>query len=325
MATNNYQKAIEYPEVAQSFYDRCVLACERNSKFTFNVWEKNANIGKQKSYAIIPSEFENNPVLVLDEVQRIRAQVKVNNRKQIIENYNKPDNIISPDKVINNIISPCVNNKINMTLDSNINIYTDGLPTTLFIAGSGKAGKSRLLMHIWNKNYANLDWITFLFTFSSQNKIYEKDKKLLIRNEFNAKDSAMIESMKYINQHTDNKYNFLCMFDDCIDIKYSPVVNKLVCVYRNSGLSTIISSQYVKMLSKQNRANINSIAFFRFNEDEVIEQVIKMYLKSYFIQILGRDRNMIDMVKYYKDMTMDHGFFYLVPCEQTLTYHRLKL
>ena len=212
-----------------------------------------------------------------------------------------------------------------LEVKNDIEIFNDGKPTSMFIGGSSKAGKSVLELYIYNKYYNNSDWINVLFTYSEQNKIYTRNNNLMIRCEYSNKDSAMIEAAKYINVHTNNKYNFMFMFDDCIDIKYSQMVNRLVCVYRNSGISSIISCQYIKMLSKANRANVNSIALFRFNEDEVVEDVIRMYLKSYFIKILGRGTKMDDMVEYYKISTLDHQFFYLVPSLQSLTLHKLKI
>lgn len=181
------------------------------------------------------------------------------------------------------------------------------------ILGSSKAGKSTLLMYLYNKYYK--DYISVLFSDNPQIDLY-KDKKL-IKSAFFI--PQIIKDFHRINRNTKNKYEFCCLLDDIVNEKEDEMLKRLVLSFRNSNISSIVSIQSPTLLNKSNRSSINNIIFFRFNTDEMIEQVIKFFLTSF---LTGK---MEDKIKQYKDMTKDHQFIYLNPRENKISIHKIYI
>jgi hypothetical protein len=75
---------------------------------------------------------------------------------------------------------------------------------------------------------------------------------------------------------------------------------KLLTIYRNSGLSTIISVQSPILLNTASRGNVNFVLLGKMNSDENIEKVVRMYLMSF---LSGR---VDDKIREYKRLTEDH-------------------
>lgn len=225
---------------------------------------------------------------------------------------------------------PMIYNPVPIDMDTNtmpnINNFMldNGTGNSTVIFGSSKAGKTTLMMYLYRQFYDdNKELISTLFSGNMQNISYSHLKNLIIADGFNDKSEKYIKMHKYINMKTNNHYNFLEMFDDILDMKYSKLINNLILSYRNSNISSIICLQYIKLLSKQNRANCNNIIIFRNNTDEAIKDVIETFLKSYFLN-LGL-RRYDEQYNFYKEVTSDYGFFYLYPKLNRITIHRLKI
>lgn len=214
---------------------------------------------------------------------------------------------------------------ITYNLQSDINIFKDGMPTTMGIFGASKAGKSTLMMQIYKQNYNKAKYISILYSANPHISVYKGMKNLIIYDKFNSKAEDIIKMQHFINQNTGNRYSFLNMFDDIIDAKYKGILAELIMTYRNAGISSIISLQYMKLLSPQNRANINSMALFRFNEVGVVKALIDSFLYPYFAEILGPRATKNDMIQFYNDVTKDHSFIYLIPCQNKISFHKLKV
>ncbi len=197
-----------------------------------------------------------------------------------------------------------------------------GTGNSTCIFGSSKRGKSTLMMHLFKKYYNNKDWISILFTNNSHMSLYS-DKKLIINDGFDRDSENTIKLEHYINKQTKNEYNFLTMLDDVVDAKYSRIINELVLIYRNANLSSIISLQYAKLLSKQNRTNVNNIFIFGFNLVNEREELINMYLKSELISLGYTTKD--QQLEFFDYVTRDHGFFYLKPTDNHISFHRLNL
>jgi hypothetical protein len=129
--------------------------------------------------------------------------------------------------------------------------------------------------------------------------------------------------MKRINRKCKNKYKFAVFFDDILQVRYSNLMNELILTYRNSNISSLISLQYVKLLSKSCRSSVNNVLFFGINADEDIISTVKCYLKSHFAK-MGVKRE-IDQVNLYRELTKDHQFLYLHPESNTLSLHKLDI
>jgi hypothetical protein len=184
--------------------------------------------------------------------------------------------------------------------------------STLALVGSSKSGKTTFIKYI-NENYFK-DNIVILFATNSHIKKYDDfDIKCSYFNE-------MLIKMGYkINLNTDNYYKFCFMFDDMIDdtVKNNATVKRLITVYRNADISTVISIQDVKLLRKTNRENINYITFHKMNNIEAIKENIEIYLSPFLI---GKDR-----VNQYIELTANYHFLLLDIINNKLTRHKIKI
>lgn len=195
-------------------------------------------------------------------------------------------------------------------------IIDEGTGNTLCLFGSSKCGKTTLWTSIFHRMYNNSKYISTLFAGNPQLDEYKgMDKYLLITNGFNKLHEQYLASQHYINTQTKNKYNFLAIFDDQLDLRFSKILNKLLLSWRNSNMSTIICLQAVKILTPQSRSNLNNVILMWFNNEEAIEAALTIYLKEYFRRMkISKDR----WVNYYREMTRDHGYFYLHILSETL-------
>ena len=126
---------------------------------------------------------------------------------------------------------------------------------------------------------------------------------------------------KYINSNTKNKYKFLNMFDDIIDLKYKKLINNLVLTYRNANISSIMCLQYPFLFSKMNRGNVNNIFIFACNNDAEIKDMIDIFLKGRFLNAgLVNPR---DQLNYFKEVTANYGFFYINNIHNVVSVHRI--
>jgi len=241
--------------------------------------------------------------------------MKITQRRKNAE-YKKKINI---EKLNNSIIEKpfgeVLTNINNFILDEDT-----GNSTVIF--GASKRGKSTLMMRLYNKYYGiDNKYISTLFTGNKQIDMYKKSNKLLISEGFNKKSEKYIMMEKYINSNTKNKYKFVNLFDDVIDLKYKKLINNLVLTYRNANISSIICLQYPFLFSKMNRGNVNNIIMFASNNDAEIKDMIDIFLKGRFIN--AGILSLRDQLNYYKEVTANYGFFYLNNIHNSLTIHRI--
>lgn len=185
--------------------------------------------------------------------------------------------------------------------------FDSGTGNTFALFGASKSGKTTLMMKLYNEyfpQYCKLNHIlATLFAMNSQLKIYD-DKFIIKSSQFNNNSANYIDWQRKTNKMNNNKFTFLNMFDDFIDVRYKDIVNNLILTYRNSNMSAIICLQYVNLLSKSARSNINNVFLLHMNTDESIEVVIRVYLAAY-------TKKMDNPIEWYKDITSDHNYLYL--------------
>lgn len=263
-----------------------------------------------------------------ETVKLIRARQKKMNEdyrkknKPIKKKYKKKsESEEDTDEEIEEIEEP--QHSIDITYSKDIDLKLDSdTGNTLVLFGSSKAGKSTAMMRIYDKYYTK-KFISTLYSTNPHINVYKNRDKILICNTFNKQTEKIVKMEKFINTKTDNHYNFLNMFDDVLDVRYNKLINNMIMTYRNSNISTIMALQYVNLLNKSARSNLNAVCCFRFNTDESIEGIINMFLKGYFSK-MGL-KNIVDQINFYKEVTKDHGFIYLHPTSDTITFHRLIL
>lgn len=199
-----------------------------------------------------------------------------------------------------------------------------GTGNTVVLYGSSKRGKTTLMMHLYDKYYANdKKFISTLFSGNPQQREYRGNKDLIVAHGFTPRSVKYIKMQYVINVDTKNRYKFLVMFDDIIDQKAAPIMNKLVLTYRNSNISSMICLQYVKLLAKANRASVNHTCVFGANTAEDEEAIIKTLLKPYFVKMGLVTLN--EQIAFYRRVTADHGFIYIDNVQNLISYHRLTL
>ena len=183
--------------------------------------------------------------------------------------------------------------------------------------GSTRSGKSTALGVILQRYFK--DHIGVLMTNSPQAPVYKNIKEVAQSPTFIPR---IVRDMAEINKQTNNKYNFLACLDDVVtNVKYDKEILKLLCIYRNSNVSTIICAQAVTLMSPAGRTNINNVLMFKLNTDSEIEKVIKSYLNSWF----PKGMTMQDKILWYRLNTENHHFIVLDTLNNRVFRTKIKL
>jgi hypothetical protein len=177
----------------------------------------------------------------------------------------------------------------------------DKFGVSFLLLGATRSGKSTLMNHLYETYFKN--FISITHTASAQSEIYKPLAKTTAICPMFAPE--LITETSKINGATKNHYKFLHIIDDIVDKKNSKELIKLLTIGRNHRLSTIITGQELSIFNSIGRSNINYICCFRLNSDMAIEKVVKTYLRSAF----PSEMRIPDMIKCYKKMTENHGFF----------------
>ena len=199
-------------------------------------------------------------------------------------------------------------NEVNLRMDANTG-------NTLLLCASSKAGKTVQMMHIYNKYYT--DNVSVLFAQNAQLPQY-KAKNLVRSDEYLPK---IIDVSRSINKTANNKFDFLFMFDDMVHLKGEKNLTDLFLSLRNSNISSVISLQYLNLLNKSCRGNVNNILAGSQNSDENILVFVKCYLTSW-MKKMGIT-NEADMCNYYRKITQNHGFILINPSHNEVSFVRL--
>lgn len=175
-----------------------------------------------------------------------------------------------------------------------------GSGISFLIMGSTRSGKSTIMNYIYENVFKT--YITVLHTASAHSSVYKPlAKACAIASEYHPE---LINETYKINRHTDNEYEFCHIIDDVVDRKNDSELKKLLCVYRNSRISAIITGQSLTIFNNITRGNINYVMLGYLNSDAAVEQCIKAYLISYFPKGMRMD----DKIKAYRQLTLGHHF-----------------
>lgn len=239
--------------------------------------------------------------------------------KELIKNIDKDEPIQIDINIPKDVKKALKKIKVKKSIKLNLDKETGN---TTFILGSSKMGKTTFLMYIFKKYYQNENFINILFSENKHICLYDVDDLIKVGC-YNDQCETIISLEHFINSKCNNKYKFLNIYDDIIQLKYKKNFTKSILTYRNALISSIVSTQYSKLVDKGNRTNINNILLFGFNLDESIKPIINEYLGSYFKKI-GL-KKMDDKILFYRIITENHGFIYLHPAKNHISYHRLEL
>jgi GTPase SAR1 family protein len=184
------------------------------------------------------------------------------------------------------------------------------------VIGSSKSGKTTLIKYLLKHQFA--DDLKIFMTQSPQAEIYNSIKSECAFAPAYIPD--IIKSCSQINKGTKNHYQFLVIVDDVVGVKNDQTMTKLLCLYRNHGISAIVGGQDLTLLSATGRANLNHIILMAQRTSNRIEDNVKHFLRGYF----PRNLTMDERIELYKRLTEDHCFLHIDALEGTMKRCRLK-
>ena len=188
------------------------------------------------------------------------------------------------------------------------NIDTLQVPDSKFgmsfiLLGSTRSGKSTLINYLYDKYFKK--HISILMSNSLQSDAYKMLKKHCVCSDMYHPE--ILKELYQINHEIQNHYQFFVCIDDVTHVRHDKQYQRLMTIYRNSRISSIVSCQSLTMSDRTARGNINFVFMGRLNSDTAIEQIIKEYLISYF----PRNINMVEKVALYRQLTEDHYWLVL--------------
>ena len=163
--------------------------------------------------------------------------------------------------------------------------------TKAFLAPSF-SGKTTLMVSELNKlsrtELEEYDKI-ILFTESTSSAPLQKlsrdvRAKMMIYDRF---VPQFVKLLKKINTVTHNKFRFLLLLDDCIDLK-GGILIKLILTLRNVNISTVICIQYSKLLSRSQRQSIHDYYLMNMKLED-LEYLMSGFLASHFRDLFIRE------------------------------------
>lgn len=148
---------------------------------------------------------------------------------------------------------------------------------SIIILGASGSGKTSILVKMLDKLKPKDYFKVIIFT-ESPNSAPLNDFKNRMKNNtfiFDTFTPKIVYFLKQINELSNNKYKFLIILDDVIELR-SGILNKMMLVFRNSNISSVILSQYSKLLTPASRASA-WYTIIRNLRSADWEHVIKMY------------------------------------------------
>lgn len=189
-----------------------------------------------------------------------------------------------------------------------LNIGSIELPDPKFgvsfvLCGSTRSGKTTLLNYLYKKHFQN--HISVLMSNSLNSDAYDMLKKHCVTSDFYFPE--ILKEMYKINHETKNHYEFFAIIDDVPDKREDNEMKRLMCIYRNSRISSIVCAQTATMINKMARSNINWVFLGRMNSSSEIERNIKDYLTGH----LPTTMKMSEKIVLYKEWTSNYQWIVL--------------
>jgi GTPase SAR1 family protein len=172
---------------------------------------------------------------------------------------------------------------------------------TVALIGSTRSGKTTLLRHLLDKEFD--EHVGVLMTPSLHAPIYKDIKSLARSPDY---FPSLIDECYKINKECKNHYPFLMVLDDVVTAKFDKTLMKSFTIYRNSGITTIMSVQNPIIFNSTTRGNFNAVILGYLNSDEACDKVIRMFC---FTAIKGK--NIEEKIHEYKRLTADHHWLYI--------------
>jgi hypothetical protein len=181
-----------------------------------------------------------------------------------------------------------------------LQVPDDKFGFSILLCASTRAGKTSMMNHLYDKYFKK--HITTVMSNSLQSDAYDYVKHTAILSDLYHPE--MLKTMYQINHAIHNHYKFCIILDDLTNVKNDKEYLRLLTIYRNSRISTIVCAQGISMFNKTARGNINFVFLGRLNSDAEVEKVVKEYLISYF----PRNINSSQKIALYRALTDNHWF-----------------
>lgn len=153
---------------------------------------------------------------------------------------------------------------------------------TALILGSSMSGKTTLLVDLLNRIVDDYH-VVVIFTQSPHAAPFKDlPKQVILCEGFHEK---VVNLMFMINRETTNKYKFLVVLDDVMDVHSNKTLNKLLLIYRNSGISTIVSTQYCKLIGPKLRGSIHKVLITGSKSYEDRKCLLDLFLRTYLYKL----------------------------------------
>jgi hypothetical protein len=173
---------------------------------------------------------------------------------------------------------------------------------TIAMVGSTRSGKTTLLKHSLLKFFDS--HLGVLMSPSLHAPVYEEMGKKMVKSPLYVPE--VIDEMYRLNKETKNHYPFLVVLDDIVTAKFDRTLMKSFTIYRNSGITTVMSVQNPIILNSVTRGNFNYCILGYLNSSEACERTIRMFCYS---EIPGK--NIEEKIKEYQRLTFDHHWLML--------------
>jgi hypothetical protein len=175
--------------------------------------------------------------------------------------------------------------------------------TSFICCGSTRSGKTTLLNYLFKKHFQH--HISVLMSNSLNSDAYDMLKKHCVSGDFYFPE--VLKDMYKINHETKNHYEFLAIIDDVPDKREDQEMKRLMTIYRNSRISSIVCAQTATMINKMSRSNINYVLLGRMNSSSEVERNIKDYLTGH----LPTNMKMSEKIHWYKQATEHYQWIVL--------------
>lgn len=244
--------------------------------------------------------------------------VRENRRRRLENKYNEIE--YEGDELI-----PIFNEKFRF----NDHFQNEENHSIVFI-GPKRSGKSTLLKSFWKDFKSKFD-IIFVFCNNIQSGIYQfmdEEDRMFTYDKY---QPDIIKNMDYFQKQTDNYFQILFVFDDCSSrkgVKYADDIIQLFIRGRNINATILFSTQFLTMLPKESRANIDKCFVFDLRTPEVYEDFTEKMLRALLPnppELKGRSKQMEWYIKVIKANTEDHRCMVLDYENNKILSHKAKL
>jgi hypothetical protein len=260
----------------------------------------NSRIEKQKQNMLTPNETStNNPKPSHKESPA--PEIPITSIKKDVDKKRKRSN---PDAPVSKVSAQHFKKEITKSLSSSnvvdpplnpsLSIFAPNpeTATTTVIMAPSYSGKTTMIASELNK-LTEEDLMTYslivLFTPNvGAAPLKNMNENVLKRMAiFDIFIPEVVTMMKKTNTLTRNRYRYLVIMDDCLKLR-NDVVENMILTLRNSGVSTVLSIQYSKLISPGQRQSVHDYYFINLKLPD-LEYIMYHTLSTHIRDLLSSE------------------------------------